>query len=83
MTEQYICPHCKERIIPDLVQLKNPVSHRWVVVDRSAGAIIKHSRTSTPYKHITMVIADKTPRKQPRHKSERRVGKLESDLGVK
>ena len=60
MKEQYICPHCKGKIMPDLVQLQNPLSHRWVVVDRTTAKIIKHSRTSTPYKHIIKVIGVET-----------------------
>jgi hypothetical protein len=56
MKEHYCCPRCKLDITPDLVQLQNPLSHHWVVVDRAAAKIIKHSRTSTPYKHIIKVL---------------------------
>lgn len=39
----------------ELVQLLNPRSKRWVVVDKTAGKILKYSRTSKPYKNITIV----------------------------
>jgi hypothetical protein len=58
MKEHYYCPRCKLELTPDLVQLQNPLSHHWVVVDRANAKIIKHSRTSTPYKHIIKVLGD-------------------------
>jgi hypothetical protein len=39
----------------DLVQLLNPVSKRWVLVDINEGKIIKYSPTSKPYKHIPII----------------------------
>jgi RNA polymerase subunit RPABC4/transcription elongation factor Spt4 len=53
--EHYYCPHCGLELTENLVQLLNPRSHTWVVVDKERGAIIKRSRTSTPYKHIVKV----------------------------
>jgi hypothetical protein len=42
----------------DLVQIRNPKSKHWVVVDRTTGTIIKHSRTTIPYKHIRIIGGD-------------------------
>lgn len=36
----------------DIVQVKNPRSDRYVKIDRSAGKIIGHKKTSGPYKGI-------------------------------
>jgi len=36
----------------DLIQLRNPVTKRWAVVDRATGSIIKHSHSRKPYKNI-------------------------------
>ena len=57
MKEHYYCPHCGLELTENLVQLLNPKSNRWVVVDKSQGKIIKHSRTSMEYKHIVRVGA--------------------------
>ena len=37
------------------VQLQNPKSKKWVIVDKAKGIIVKHSRTSKPYKNIPIV----------------------------
>jgi hypothetical protein len=39
----------------NLVQLLNPKSNRWVLIDRDEGKIIKYSPTSKPYKHIPII----------------------------
>jgi len=45
-----------ERRLPDtLVQLQNPKTKHWVVIDKGMGKIVKHSRTSKPYKNISIV----------------------------
>ncbi|MBI2857472.1 MAG: hypothetical protein HYX90_00220 [Chloroflexi bacterium] len=36
----------------DVVQVKNPKSERYVKIDRSAGKIIAHKKSSGPYKDI-------------------------------
>lgn len=36
----------------DIVQVKNPRSDRYVKIDRSAGKIISHKKTSGPYKGV-------------------------------
>ncbi len=36
----------------DVVQVKNPVSGRYVKVDRTAGQIVAHKKTSGPYKGV-------------------------------
>ena len=55
MKEHYFCPHCGLELTENLVQLLNPRSNCWVVVDKSRGAIVKRSRTSQEYKHIIIV----------------------------
>jgi len=36
----------------DVVQVKNPVSGRYVKIDRSAGQIVAHKKTMGPYKGV-------------------------------
>lgn len=36
----------------DIVQTKNPKSDRYVKIDRSAGKIMAHKRSSGPYKNV-------------------------------
>lgn len=36
----------------DVVQVKNPRTKRYVKIDRSAGKIVSHKKTSGPYKHV-------------------------------
>ena len=60
MKEHYCCPKCFNEITPDLVQLQNPRSKHWVVVDRANAKIIKVSRTTMPYKHIIKVLGTQT-----------------------
>jgi hypothetical protein len=43
----------------NLIQLLNPKSNRWVVVDRNEGSIIKYSPTSKPYKNILIIDKNK------------------------
>jgi hypothetical protein len=43
----------------DMVQLLNPKSHRYVLVDREHGRIIKtHPREVMPYKNVPIVSKD-------------------------
>jgi len=37
---------------PQLVQLKNPKTGRYVKIDRAKGRIIGHKKTAGPYKGI-------------------------------
>ena len=39
----------------DVVQIKNPKSGHYVKVDRKAGKIINHKKSSGPYKDIPIV----------------------------
>ncbi len=36
----------------DVVQTKNPRTGRYVKIDRSAGKIIDHKKSSGPYKNV-------------------------------
>jgi hypothetical protein len=36
----------------DVVQVKNPKTDRYVKIDRSAGKIVGHKKTSGPYKGV-------------------------------
>lgn len=36
----------------DVVQAKNPRTNRYVKIDRSAGKIISHKKSTGPYKDI-------------------------------
>ena len=36
----------------DVVQTKNPVSGKYVKIDRDAGRIISHKKTGGPYKGV-------------------------------
>jgi hypothetical protein len=36
----------------DLVQVLNPRTNRWTLVDTKNGKILKHSRTKNPYKNV-------------------------------
>lgn len=57
------CPMCgsplfkEKRLQKELVQTQNPITKRWVVIDKSKGIIVKHSRTYKPYKTITVIEA--------------------------
>ena len=46
----------------DIVQVKNPRSGHFVKIDRLAGKIIDHKKTSGAYKNVP--IARKTSRKK-------------------
>ena len=58
------CPMCgnplfkEPRPKKELVQLLNPRSHRYVVIDRGRGRIVKHGRTSKPYKNIPIINSE-------------------------
>lgn len=36
----------------DVVQVKNPRTGRYVKIDRSAGKIVSHKKSSGPYKGV-------------------------------
>ena len=36
----------------DLVQLKNPISKRYVLIDRAIGSIVSHKKSPGPYKGV-------------------------------
>ncbi len=36
----------------DVVQVRNPRTERYVKIDRSAGKIVSHKRSSGPYKNV-------------------------------
>jgi len=36
----------------NVVQVKNPKTQRYVKIDRSAGKIVSHKRSSGPYKGV-------------------------------
>jgi len=36
----------------DLVQLKNPISERYVLIDRTTGTIVSHKKSPGPYKGV-------------------------------
>lgn len=42
--------------MPDLIQIKNPRSGRYVMIDRSIGIIVSRKETKGPYKNIPMGI---------------------------
>lgn len=39
--------------VRDRVQVKNPVTDRWVKVDTNTGRIVDHKKSPGPYKGIT------------------------------
>lgn len=40
----------------ELVQVQNPVTKHWVLINKTLGQILKHSRTSKPYKNIKIAV---------------------------
>jgi len=34
------------------VQVKNPVTNRWVKIDTNSGRIVDHKKTTGPYKGV-------------------------------
>jgi hypothetical protein len=40
---------------PDIVQLRNPRSDRYVKVDRAHGRILDHKKSPGPYKNVPIV----------------------------
>jgi len=45
----------------DIVQVKNPRSGRFVKIDRAAGKIIDHKKTSGAYKNIPIAHKPQRP----------------------
>lgn len=37
---------------PDVVQVKNPKTNRYVKIDRSKGKILDHKKSEGPYKNV-------------------------------
>lgn len=40
---------------PEIVQLRNPRSGRYVKVDRTHGRIVAHKRSDGPYKNVPII----------------------------
>jgi glutamate dehydrogenase/leucine dehydrogenase len=38
--------------VRDRIQVKNPVTGRWVKIDTRTGKIVEHKKTAGPYKGI-------------------------------
>ena len=59
--EYAYCPMCGEPLFKtpkprkELVQVLNPVTKQYVLIDKSIGSILKHSRTSKPYKNVPIL----------------------------
>jgi hypothetical protein len=45
---------------PDLVQVKNPRSGKYVKIDRARGVIVAHKKSYGPYKNVP--VAEKSAR---------------------
>lgn len=43
----------------DLVQLRHPMTKRYVLVDRANGRIIAYKVSKGPYKNIRMIVSKK------------------------
>lgn len=43
----------------DIVQVKNPRSGHYVKIDRTAGKIVSHKKSSGPYKNVPVAIKRK------------------------
>jgi hypothetical protein len=43
----------------ELVQLLNPMSHHYVVIDKGRGGIVKHGKTAKPFKNIPIIEKNK------------------------
>ena len=52
----------KKSTRPDIVQVRNPRSGKYVKIDRTQGRIIGHKKTDGPYKNIP--IARKRTKKK-------------------
>jgi len=39
----------------ELVQVMNPITKRYVLIDKSQGKILKHARTNKPYKNVRII----------------------------
>ncbi len=44
--------NARERPKRDVVQTKNPISGRYVKIDRTQGRILAHKKTEGPYKDV-------------------------------
>lgn len=42
----------------ELVQVRNPVTGRYVKIDKARGSIVAHKKTDGPYKGIRIVIKE-------------------------
>jgi glutamate dehydrogenase/leucine dehydrogenase len=42
----------------DIVQIKNPVTKKYIKVDRKRGIIVSHKKTVGPYKSIKIIKTD-------------------------
>ena len=52
---EYMLKDEAEPPAPEFVQLKNPMSDRWVKVDKTTGAVVSTKKTVGPYKDIKQV----------------------------
>lgn len=43
----------------DIVQTKNPVTGKYVKIDRSAGRIVSHKKSEGPYKGVPVARKSK------------------------
>lgn len=46
----------------EMVQVQSPKTKHWMLIDKTEGIIIKHSRTCKPYKNVTII--GKSPTEQ-------------------
>jgi len=59
--EYVYCPMCGELLFKfprrkkELVQILNPVSKKYTLIDKSQGKILKHSRSNKPYKNVPVL----------------------------
>ncbi len=44
-----------------LVQVLSPKTHRYVLIDRSRGVIVKHKKSAGPYKGVEVVGVPRSP----------------------
>ena len=54
----------------DVVQVKNPKSGYYVKIDRSAGEIVSHKKSSGPYKNVPMAKKKKNKIEEPERENE-------------
>ena len=65
----------------DVVQIKNPKSGHYVKVDREAGKIINHKKSSSPYKNIPIIGGERM--RQNYSYSEREIAEVYCDRAEK